>query len=195
MEGLKNLLDFPSVNISWTPNVIYDGSQYTRVVIGHRGPGQPSRPKKLMNTGVPYTIVLIIESLDENILDDIIQHINEENDNNDVVIASFQKVTHVEKKTLLKDYYSKEEARIVGDNDVIWSKYQSLLQQMKNMGCNVDHIGEPTLEKVPDHYWNYETIAKKGRLELYCHVGTFIYDHLKQNGTLDKTFPPWFRDF
>lgn len=115
--------------------------------------------------------------------------------NDDIEIKSLPKIVTDIKVDGIKEEYLEDSQQLEDLNKEILIRYDNLLNELEEIGCDCSDVGEPKLNPIPDEYYKKKTVTRIiSRFEVCCDADTKFYQFLNENGFLEKYFPEWYKN-
>ena len=184
------------LSLSWHPGCSYmGGSSYAVGAIGRRGPGTTEDELKIpvYNTEIPKCLAfyITIPGSEKHLYDVILTELKLLNDGVEILPRPPQE-TRVNLN--VKEEFKAEYDSVMSKNQQIREKYNELVKQLEELGCDAENIEGPKLEEVPDSWYESTTSFTDSHIEVRCHSETKFYKELLSAGILEKSYPKWYRN-
>jgi len=102
---------------------------------------------------------------------------------------------YTKEKGNIKEKYIRIFNEITHHNNKIEERYDNLVTQLEELGCNLDDIKAPRYIPILDEWFEWsEYYDYKVNYSIGCHSETKFYNFLKEQNLLEKYFPQWYRD-
>lgn len=182
--------------LSWQPGCSFDGKSYQCGPVGRKGPGcnctQMIQPPVIPDA-ISFQIGFTDKSgnLYQEILDELYSSVAPDN----FIEIHSHGPTRVKHKKNFKPKYENMGNEIVRKNIEIHNRASDLIQELFLMGCEIERMSGPKLDKIPDEYYDIEEYLDYTHtwIHVHCHSGTKLYRFLNKHGILEKYFPEWYK--
>lgn len=144
---------------------------------------------------LPKHLILTImfkNKTDIDLYERILKVIRDLERNDHITINTTEPVT-IRERSYIKDGYELEVKNIINYNTEISEKFNVLIQQLKDIGCDCSNL-YPVLRTIPDEYYQWDEYkdVQNASINIYCYHETCFYKFLQENNLIEKYMPNWY---
>ena len=174
-------------------------SEYMVGPIGSKGASDIKPEQTSPITDVPSSIKLHIgfkNKNDDNLYNSILEIVENLQKSGDQIQINKTGPRPRKDKIKIKDEFSDKYMELEERNLILKQKFLVLYNQLKELGCYLFDIGEPSYESIPYNWYEIKEYTDYSccSIGVCCHDDTIFYKYLKEKGLLDKYFPEWYKN-